>query len=333
MASKLVTTARSHNAFCNALFSSMIRVAAVLRAQLLPWMSSLLTDALREPVDGSLVNEHLRASRSDKLFRVQFKSGRPGFAHVLLEHKSNSAPGTALQVWKYKTRIWERHAQGKASRLRALPPIFPLVVYHGPREWSAPPSIAAMLGTDDPQVRALEPDFGYVLRDLSRLPVGKLAEDPAARAGLAAPAGSHAGEEARRAALPVVLGGLSERSDFAKRVVAYITGAWKVSVPDLRSAAGQSGKGEQIVGEIVQELLDLGKAEGIVLGEATGTIKGEPEGEAKASLMLLEHRFGPLPEAVVRRVRGAPLAELDAWFAVVLAASSLAEVFGDLAND
>ena len=61
--------------------------------------------------------------------------------------------------------------------------------------------------------------------------------------------------------------------------------------------------------------------------------EGEAKGEAKALLMLLEHRFGPLPEAVVRRVRGASLADLDAWFAVALAASSLDEVFGDLAHD
>ena len=237
-------------------------------------MSSLLADALPEPVNGSFVDEHLRASHSDKLFRVRLKSGRPGFAHVLLEHKSYSDPGTALQVWKCKTRIWERHAQGRASRLRALPPIFPLVLYHGPRQWSAPPSIAAMLGTDDPQVRALEPDFGYVLRDLSRMPVRQLAEDPAARAGLAALAGSHAGAEARRAALPELLAGLPERSEFAKQVMAYIMGVWKVTVPELRSAADQAGRGERIVGEVVQELLDQGKAEGIGVGHGRGRGQG-----------------------------------------------------------
>ena len=286
---------------------------------------------LPEPVDGSFVDEELRASRSDKLFRVRLKSGRAGFAHVLLEHKSYSDPGTALQIWKYKTRIWERYAQGRASRLRALPPIFPLMLYHGPRQWSAPRSIAAMLGTDDPQVRAMEPSFGYVLRDLRRIPVRKLAEDPAARAGLAALAGSHAGEEARRAALHQVVGMLPEQSEFSKQVVVYIMGVWRVSVSELQSAAeaAQPGRGEHFVGEVVQELLDRGEAKGIVLGEA----KGEAKGRAEALLMLLEHRLGPLPEAVVRRVRAASLAELDAWFVVALAASSLAEVFGDLAFD
>ncbi len=192
-----------------------------------------------------------------------------------------------------------------------------------------------MLGTDDPQVRALEPSFGYVLRDLGRMPVRDLAEDPAARAGLAARAGSHAGEEARRAALHRVVGMLPEQSEFAKQAVVYIMRAWRVSLPELQSAAeaAQSGRGEHFVGEVVQELLDRGRAEGIVLGEAKGEAKGRTEGRAEALLMLLEHRFGPLPEAVVRRVRGASLAELDAWFAVALAASSLADVFGDLAFD
>ena len=79
------------------------------------------------------------------------------------------------------------------------------------------------------------------------------------------------------------------------------------------------------MGEVVQELIDRGKAEGLVVGEVND--------EAKALLMLLEHRFGPLPEAGVRRVRGASLAELDAWFAVALAAWTLAEVSGDLVAD
>ncbi len=75
----------------------------------------------------------------------------------------------------------------------------------------------------------------------------------------------------------------------------------------------------------VQELVDGGNVEGLVVGMAKGM--------AKALLMLLEHRFGPLPEAVVRRVREASLAELDAWFAVALAAWTLADVFGDLVAD
>lgn len=43
---------------------------------------------------------------------------------------------TPLQLLSYMVRIWDRHAQGKADRLRALPPILPIVVYHGEARWT-----------------------------------------------------------------------------------------------------------------------------------------------------------------------------------------------------
>ena len=173
-----------------------------------------------EPLEGSFVDEELSATRCDKLFRVWFRNGRPGFVYVLLEDKSYSDPGTALQVAKYKTRIWEAYAQGRARRLRALPAILPLVLYHGRQPWTAPRSLAAMLGDEDERVRALESSFGYYLRDLGSIPVRELAGDAETRAGLMALRYSHAGADAEKlAALEGVLAGLPDGSGYERQVV------------------------------------------------------------------------------------------------------------------
>ncbi len=94
---------------------------------------------------------------------MQLRDGAPAFVHVLLEHKSTSDPAIALQLARYKSRIWEAYADGKLSvhwpggaggpsgsttrvdRLWALPAIIPVVFYHGGDPWTAPFSIAEMI--------------------------------------------------------------------------------------------------------------------------------------------------------------------------------------------
>ena len=282
-----------------------------------PWLAALVADEPPVPLDGSFVDEDLRGSQSDKLFQVTLRGGEPGFVHVLLEHKSSSDPGTALQVLKYKVRIWEAYAQGSRNKLRALPTIIPLVFYHGSKPWTAPGSIAEMLATEDERLRALEPSFGYYLRDLGHIPIKRLAADPAARAGLVALRYSHKGGEAEKMrVLPQVLAALPDGSEFEKQVLLYVMGVWEVQPPMLQVAAEQAkpGRGERVVGQVVQELIEEGKAQGLA-----GTLSE-----------LLEHRFGRLPSAIRLRIAAAAPTELNAWFTTALGARSLAEVFPDL---
>ncbi len=264
-----------------------------------------------------LVDDNLRRSQRDKLFQVTLKGGEPGFVHVLLEHKSSSDPGTALQVLKYKVRIWEAYAHGSRHKLRALPTIIPLVFRHGSKPWTAPGSIADMLATEDERLRALEPSFGYFLRDLGHIPIQRLAADPAARAGLVAPRYSHKGGEAEEMrVLPHVLAAPPDGSEFERQVLLYVMGVWEVQPPMLELAAEQAkpGRGETVVGQVVQDLIQEGKAQGLA-----GTLSE-----------LLEHHFGRLPRLVRRRIAVAAQPELSAWFTAALGARSLAEVFPDL---
>ena len=76
-----------------------------------------------------------------------------------------------------------------------------------------------------------------------------------------------------------------------------------------------------MVGHVVQELLDEGKAVGLT------------EGRADLLTRLLEHRFGQLPEAVVSLIASASQAELVTWFTAALDATSLVAVFEGHALD
>ena len=62
-------------------------------------------------------------------------------------------------------------------------------------------------------------------------------------------------------------------------------------------------------------------------GRLEGREEGRVEGAADIVLKLLALRFGPLPDAVVTKVKAATADELELWSERILDADSLASVF------
>ena len=119
--------------------------------------------------------------------------------------------------------------------------------------------------------------------------------------------------------LPEVVAGPPDNSDFEKQVLLYLMAAWKIPARTLEEVAEQAkpGRGEDMVGQVLQELIDQGEAKGL----------------ARTLTRLLEHRFGALPIAVRSRIAMASARELDARIMVSLDAQSLSEVYPDLDGD
>jgi predicted transposase YdaD len=72
-----------------------------------------------------------------------------------------------------------------------------------------------------------------------------------------------------------------------------------------------------------------GQAEGRAQGQAEGRAQGQAEGQAEICSRLLAHKFGPLPEEVQLRIRGATPEQLLAWSERILDAGTLEAVFDD----
>ena len=64
------------------------------------------------------------------------------------------------------------------------------------------------------------------------------------------------------------------------------------------------------------------------IAQRKGMEKGIGKGQARLLKLLIQQRFGPLPEAVDARLRTAAPEQLDAWALQVLDAACLEEVFG-----
>ena len=117
-----------------------------------------------ELVPGTFVDPALSETQSDQLFRVRMADGSPAYVYCLVEHKSWPDGRVAEQLLRYLTRIWSKMAQ-KKPRPPLLPPIVPLVVYHGARPWPGPRRFSERLDAGD-ELRRMVLDFPYFVFDV-----------------------------------------------------------------------------------------------------------------------------------------------------------------------
>ena len=152
----------SHDALFRVLLEDPERAATLLREYLPPALSARMADGPPKLIDGTFVDDKSRVTQSDRLFEVTLKDGPPVLVYTLLEHKSTPDHGTPLQLLGYMVRIWTRFAEGKPARLRALPPIVPMLFYHGRSTWTVPQDFGEMVERDA-DTAPFVPSFRYVL--------------------------------------------------------------------------------------------------------------------------------------------------------------------------
>ena len=80
-----------------------------------------------------------------------------------------------------------------------------------------------------------------------------------------------------------------------------------------------------MAGMTAWDIEDRGIAKGEARGLAKGEARGLAKGKAEALLTLLGLKFGRLAASTARRVQSASTAQLDAWTAAVLTATTLDE--------
>ncbi len=278
-----------------------VRAHDFLRHTMPNWFSGWLADEPPEILEGTFVDEELRGSQSDLLMRVRLTDGRGGFVYLLAEHKSAPDPGLPLQLASYMVRIWKRHAGGKAEGLRELPPIIPVVIYHGKPSWSVPDSLLKMIAAPSERFGYL-PGGGYILRNLRDMDIGEGTRDPGLRAGFSALRGDGVAEVARS---------LPEEGDILKVTLEFLQRFHKITNDELAAELRKGGRAdmEALAGSLADSLLKEGKADALV--------------------HLLERRFGPLSRDMRGRIDGAGRTEVDAWFDTAIDAPDLNSVFGE----
>ncbi len=153
-----------HDQFFRAAFSRPDVAKSFLTNYLSPELAAKINLDSLEITQESFVDEELKAHHSDLLFRFRQTDGTDGFIYVLLEHKSYTDKLVGFQLLRYVLRIWEKSLAEKSGK---LPPVLPIVLYHGDAEWKISRQFADLV-ENAADFGELIPDFKYGLWDLSK---------------------------------------------------------------------------------------------------------------------------------------------------------------------
>lgn len=337
-----------HDRFVRSWLSIPTEAAAFFRMFLPEAVRRSLDLRTIKVVPGTFIEPRLRESITDILFEAVV-AGRKALIYLLLEHQSTVEWWMPLRMDLYIRKFWETWRERHPEE-RTLPPVIPIVLYHGDRPWSGPRSLSELVEIPEEiqsDLASFLPVRSFVLVDLSATPDAALrtvAVHGTARAALSlfllkhgrAP-GFRRKLSAWRDLFHAVLAAPNGWSAF-RRLVSYIFMIRDDLPPselsrDLGRIAGpEAGEFAMTIAErLKKEGRVQGRAEGRAEGRKEGLKEGRQEGREEASRdklrRLLEARFGPLGPEVRARLAAADLSRLDAWFDRAVTAGALASVF------
>lgn len=104
---------------------------------------------------------------SDLLYEVSLANDEPGFIYFLFEHKSSPQKFVSLQLLKYMLEVWEQYRkEHKGRRVKHLPLIIPIVVYHGKTRQQGK-RLGDLVKTPHKELASYVPDFALAFHDFS----------------------------------------------------------------------------------------------------------------------------------------------------------------------
>ena len=156
------------------LFSHPELVADLLRGFVPePWVAEV-DFATLTPVKGSYVSDSLRQRHDDVVWKVRLRE-QWLYIYVVIEFQSEPDPFMALRLLVYVGLLYqdllrrqELPADGR------LPPVLPMVLYHGAAPWTGAVAFQDLLAPAPPGLERYQPRFRYLLLDEERYPATAL---------------------------------------------------------------------------------------------------------------------------------------------------------------
>ena len=249
----------------------------------------------------------------------------------------------ALRMLNYLSLLYlDLVKQGELTDSGKLPPVLPIVLYNGPRRWSAPREVGELIEEVPGGLSAYRPSLKYLLLDegeqtetgrelsgnlaaaLFRLEhtrdageiggiVGSLAEwlDPQEDRDLRQAFRTWVSKVLSETKFPVDASRLEELRDMLRERVLEWTEEWK----------------QQGLEQGLEQGLRKGLREGRREGRLEGQREGRNEGVRRVFLRLLERKFGTPDTATQRRIEQARDEQLLTWSENLLSADRLEDVF------
>ncbi len=346
-----------HDHYFKEIFTHKENVVDFVQYYLPPEVVNLLDVTTLEISKDSFVDSSLQELFSDLLYQVSLRNGLSAYIYLLFDHKSYVDDLVGLQLLGYMVRIWELwlkqqerkrkelrkelRQQGESARLEKLflPPIMPLVLYHGVDKWNVSTDFIGLFELPE-ELRRYTPQYQYWLCDLSSYSDGEIKGAVMLQVGLLALKYIRRRELGER--LPEILKLVKEIGDkqtglaCLETLLRYLlSGAEYLKKEDLEQTVQAVIKpGEGIaMGTIAQELIAQGRKEGrkegLQKGLQKGFQEGRQEGMKKAMLTNIQQalaiRFTVERKLYEPKLNGLSLLKLRQLHKSVLTVSNLAE--------
>lgn len=277
-----------------------------------PWVARLDFDTL-ERVNSSFVSDDLRDREDDIIWRVRWR-GEWLYVYLLLEFQSTVDPWMALRILVYVGLLYQDLIRsGVVSAGMKLPPVLPVVLYNGERQWTAVEDVANLIIEMPEGLEQYRPHLRYFILEESGYSDEELRQLNTAVAGMFRLENSWTPEIAGQAIGTMMeWASAPERDSLRRAILVWLERVWLpsrlpgVDLPPVRDL------------EEVKRMLD----------ERTRdwTKRWRQEGEAALLTRLMDRRFGPLDEETRQRIASADTNTLLEWADRVLTARHIGEV-------
>jgi predicted transposase/invertase (TIGR01784 family) len=169
-----------HDLMVRAVLSDLVEATSFLQRHLSQEVSQALNWSTLTLLEGSFVDEDLRASEADFLYEIERLSGADSvWIYVLLEHQSTPDRWMRFRLLKYCCRIWDVSFRERPDQ-RELRAIVPLVFYQGERSWSYSREFADLFAESVREWPGV-PRFSHGLIDQSGIEPGEVQGELKAR--------------------------------------------------------------------------------------------------------------------------------------------------------
>ena len=238
----------------------------------------------------TFVGKKLARCYSDVLYHARFKDS-PAYLYFLFEHKSWQPNFPGVQLLKNMTHIWEAHLE-KHKETRKLPPIIPLLIYHGESPWKVDTNFVSMFDIPEALTKFI-PAFDFELYDVSHMPDEKIKGDVELRLVLMTfKYIFHPEILSRLKNIFQLFREFSDKTKFNENLESLLVYLWSnirdYSFDQLQESVNEAlEEGGAIMGTILQEILDRGKEIGIKEGEQRGEKRGEKRGRIETAKRML----------------------------------------------
>ena len=250
----------------------------------------------------SFIEKGLKEYFSDLLYRVDTKDGDASYVYVLFEHKSYPERLISLHLLRYMVRIWEQAV--KLGESKPLPPVIPVVVYHGRSKWKVGLDFHDLF--DIPELQHYLPDFRYLLCDLTQY------SDEEMRGAVTLKAAfllmKHIFSEDLADRLPGILALLrdllNKRSglEYLETLLRYVaSGSDQIREEEIERGVKEilREKGGHIMPTLAEQWIEQGIQQGIQQGVQQGIL----ETSRTAVIEVLEERFETVSQTLRNRLK------------------------------